>query len=111
MPVHLSKTDKVRQSDSEIAGHNASCGTDVGMRDGDAGDCLMTLMQDLNGEAAAIDHAKYKALWASEGAWGFLGWRVWDEDRAFWRALPLEIVTGIPVLTPGRGPDTELVAR
>ena len=58
--------------------------------DSDSGRCLAIYYLGPDREAATLDGAQRRILWASPGAWRFLGWRVHDEAAGRIRILPAE---------------------
>lgn len=56
----------------------------------------LTLIHLPNREAAALDLANNRIVWASPGAWPFLGWQFYDEDAGRLRLLPAEHFGPLP---------------
>src|SRR5205807_1267429 len=56
--------------------------------DSETGRCLAVYYLGPDGEAATLDGEQRRILWASPGAWRFLGWRVYDEAAGRIRILP-----------------------
>ena len=61
------------------------------------GVCHMTLINGPNAETAALDYRSNRVLFASPGAWRFLGWRYFDQNADRLRILPVEHAGILPV--------------
>jgi WD40 repeat protein len=58
--------------------------------DGRTASLLLTLTNLPEGESAALDLVNNCVVWASPGAWRYLGWQYYDEDAKRLRVLPAE---------------------
>jgi hypothetical protein len=56
----------------------------------------LTLISLPNQESAALDLANNRVVWASPGAWRYLGWQFYDEDAKRLRVLPAEHFGPLP---------------
>jgi hypothetical protein len=64
--------------------------------DAESGRMLLTCVLTGPGEEAAVDFASNRVLWASPGAWRYLGWRVRDPQTDRLRILPAEFLGPLP---------------
>ncbi len=64
--------------------------------DARTGRLRLTLTHLPNRESAALDLANNRVVWASPGAWRYLGWQFYDEDAKRLRVLPAEHFGPLP---------------
>jgi len=75
--------------------------------DARTGSLILTLTNLPDQESAALDLANNRVVWASPGAWRYLGWQFYDEDAKRLRVLPAEHFgplpgSGVATLPPTR---------
>ncbi|MGZ5465090.1 MAG: pentapeptide repeat-containing protein [Thermoanaerobaculia bacterium] len=64
--------------------------------DARTGSVSLTLAHLPQRESAALDLANNRVVWASPGAWRYLGWQFYDEDAGRLRLLPAEHFGPLP---------------